>query len=97
MKSRLGLPDLEAYASLEALCFPTPYSLKQIQDELTREDAIVTGLFQGQDLIAAILLRDVADEWWVFRILVRPDFRRIEKRPPFHRVLPEDGTPDLGS
>ncbi len=67
--------DEAALFALEVQCFERPYSRKQVDDELNHPASLEIGYFD-EFLVGAIALRLVHDEWWIFRIMVHPAFRR---------------------
>jgi ribosomal protein S18 acetylase RimI-like enzyme len=68
--------DLDALWILDNAAFTSPWAKSQLQEELGNPQALVLGIFLGETLIAALLLRQQADEAWVFRVMVHPLHRK---------------------
>lgn len=73
----LGHLDLAALQQLDQASFSLPWPKQALHDELIHCDARPVGLWEADNLVAALLLRLIGEEWWIMRIMVHPAYRRL--------------------
>ena len=76
--SLLAEPDIPAVQSLEALCFPDPWSVKGLRDTIREDCACFFGAWDDAGTLCGYLNATwVLDEININRICTHPAFRRL--------------------
>jgi ribosomal-protein-alanine N-acetyltransferase len=73
---RLQLRDLNAIDLIEKAAYPTPWSRSMFASELAKPSSICLGAFDGDDLVAYLIVSRYVDAWHVMNVAVSPDHRR---------------------
>lgn len=80
---KLELLDLNSLYDLDKNSFPKPWNMEEFEKEILNPNAIVLGIFERlnfinrkKKLLSAILGRIILDEFWIFRIMTHPNYRR---------------------
>jgi ribosomal-protein-alanine N-acetyltransferase len=73
---RLQLRDLNAIDLIERAAYPTPWSRSMFASELAKPSSICLGAFDGDDLVAYLIVSRYVDAWHVMNVAVSPDHRR---------------------
>lgn len=68
--------DAPKIARLEELCFPDPWSERDIQDLICTEGAMCFSAVDGDRLIAYVTGRIIAPEGEIYRVAVDPEYRQ---------------------
>jgi ribosomal-protein-alanine N-acetyltransferase len=72
----LQLPDLNAIERIEKAAYPTPWSRSMFASELAKPSSICLGAFDGEELVAYLIVSRYVDAWHVMNLAVAPDRRR---------------------
>jgi ribosomal-protein-alanine N-acetyltransferase len=73
---RLQLRDLNAIERIEKAAYPTPWSRSMFASELAKPSSICLGAFDGDELVAYLIVSRYVDAWHVMNVAVSPDHRR---------------------
>jgi ribosomal-protein-alanine N-acetyltransferase len=73
---RLQLRDLGAIERIEKLSYPTPWSRSMFASELSKPSSICLGAFEGDELVAYLIVSRYVDAWHVMNVAVAPAHRR---------------------
>lgn len=74
--ARMEREHLEAIAALEKLCFSTPWTYENLEEELHNDTAYFFVALDDNKLIGYIGVSVVADSCYVNNIAVYPEYRR---------------------
>lgn len=73
---RLQLRDLSAIEEIEKRSYPTPWSRSMFASELAKPSSICLGAFDGDTLIAYLIVSRYVDAWHVMNVATSPEHRR---------------------
>jgi ribosomal-protein-alanine N-acetyltransferase len=73
---RLELRDLTAIEQIEKRAYPTPWSRSMFASEIAKPSSICLGAFDGDELVAYLIVSRYVDAWHVMNVAVSPDHRR---------------------
>ena len=73
---RLQLNHLSAIVEIEQISYPTPWSRSMFASELAKPSSICLGAFEGERLVAYLIVSRYVDAWHVMNIAVLPEHRR---------------------
>jgi ribosomal-protein-alanine N-acetyltransferase len=73
---KLTADDLTAIEEIERISYPTPWSRSMFASELAKPSSICVGGFEGDVLVAYMIISRYVDAWHVMNIAVAPDYRR---------------------
>jgi ribosomal-protein-alanine N-acetyltransferase len=73
---RLQLRDLNAIERIEKVAYPTPWSRSMFASELAKPSSICLGAFDGDELLAYLIVSRYVDAWHVMNVAVSPEHRR---------------------
>ena len=72
----LQLRDLSAIEEIERSAYPTPWSRSMFAGELAKPSSICLGAFDGEQLIAYLIVSRYVDAWHIMNVAVSPTYRR---------------------
>ena len=72
---KLELRDLGAIEKIERESYPTPWSRSMFAGELAKPSSICLGAFEGEELVAYLIVSRYVDAWHVMNIAVHPEHR----------------------
>jgi ribosomal-protein-alanine N-acetyltransferase len=73
---KLTADDLTGIEEIERISYPTPWSRSMFASELAKPSSICVGAFEGDVLVAYMIISRYVDAWHVMNIAVAPDYRR---------------------
>jgi ribosomal-protein-alanine N-acetyltransferase len=73
---RLGARDLDAIEDIERRCYPTPWSRSMFAGEIAKPSGICLGAFQGDELVAYLIVARYVDAWHIMNVAVDAHVRR---------------------
>ena len=71
-----ALSDAERIAALEAACFSAPWSLRQIEEEIAKDNAPFFVAVNAQGVCGYVSAEDICGECYMGNLAVAPDRRR---------------------
>ena len=73
---RLDLADLDAIEQIERVSYRTPWSRSMFASEIAKPSSICLGAFEGDELVAYLIVSRYVDAWHVMNVAVEPARRR---------------------
>jgi ribosomal-protein-alanine N-acetyltransferase len=73
---RLGLSDLNDIETIERRSYPTPWSRSMFASELAKPSSLCFGAFEGDRLVAYLIISRYVDAWHVMNVAVDAAMRR---------------------
>ena len=71
-----ALSDAERIAALEAACFSAPWSLRQIEEEITKDNAPFFVAVNAQGVCGYVSAEDICGECYMNNLAVSGEYRR---------------------